>query len=141
MKILSNTLKPVVERWDDPGDYPSGAGSGPLPSEDYVEYIDGQIVVEIDPIEWNSWLGEPVTHEGVRDWLCDNPGEIDHDVSGLTVKKWSLDKLEGNRATLSVEEFECEPPEPPKREYDYTEQWERRERREARDIEEMRAGD
>lgn len=25
-----------TERWDDPGDYPSGAGGGPLPSYDYL---------------------------------------------------------------------------------------------------------
>ena len=32
MKVLSNTLKVEWDQWDDPGDYPSNAGAGPLPS-------------------------------------------------------------------------------------------------------------
>ena len=28
MRVVSETLEPYIETWDDPGDYPSGAGSG-----------------------------------------------------------------------------------------------------------------
>ena len=27
MKVINNSLTPVIDRWSDPGDYPSGAGS------------------------------------------------------------------------------------------------------------------
>jgi hypothetical protein len=137
MKVISNTLKPVVERWDDPGDYPSGAGSGPLPSHDYVAYIDGQIVVE--------FVGDDLdveADETIEDWLSDNAGEIDHGIGGLTVKEWLLKRLEvtdsGDRATLEVQEFECDVPEPPEREYDPMDEIERRERREKEDMDEAR---
>jgi hypothetical protein len=112
MKTILNTLKPILERWDDPGDYPSNAGSGPLPSYDYVEYIDGQIVVEFATEDLEALDGETVTvRNAVEDWLSDNGSQVEHDVSGLTVKKWLLKKLEGHQATLEVEEFECEVPE------------------------------
>ena len=48
MKVLENTLKVKLERWDDPGDYPSNAGAGPLPSEDFVEDIEGHVLLKID---------------------------------------------------------------------------------------------
>lgn len=47
------TLHPIADwvyvsswdRWEDPGDYPSGAGSGPLPDgEPYPEDIEGSVV-------------------------------------------------------------------------------------------------
>lgn len=47
MKVLSNTLEAQWERWEDPGDYPSAAGSGPLPSYDYAESISGEIKLEL----------------------------------------------------------------------------------------------
>jgi hypothetical protein len=143
MKILSNTLKPVVERWTDPGGNQYNGAGAPVPSYNYMESIDGQIVLEFGASDLQDFEGysQYLSSALVKDWLSDNAGEIDPDVPGLTVKKWSVDKLEGNRATLSVEEFECDLPDPPEREYDYDDvQW-RRERREARDIEEMRAGD
>ena len=110
MKVLSNTLRPVVERWDDPGDYPSGAGSGPLPSRDYVESIEGQVVVGINRAELDLAEEETVA-EVFPAWLADNPGEINHDVPTLKVRKWRVKRLNGLRATLEVAEFECEPPE------------------------------
>lgn len=48
MKILSDTLEPLIETWDDPGDYPSGAGGGPLPSEKYIATCEGEMVIELD---------------------------------------------------------------------------------------------
>ena len=50
MKILENTLKVKLGRWDDPGDYPSNAGSGPLPSHDYVEEIEGHVLLKIENV-------------------------------------------------------------------------------------------
>lgn len=48
MKVISDTLEPIIETWDDPGDYPSGAGGGPLPSHKYIATCDGELVLELD---------------------------------------------------------------------------------------------
>ena len=48
--VLSDTLEFSVERWDDPGDYPSGAGAGPLPSE-YSAMAEGVLVFDEEPDE------------------------------------------------------------------------------------------
>lgn len=52
MKYVRDTLEAVIARWDDPGDYPSGAGSAPLPSHDYVESVEGEVVVELEPADF-----------------------------------------------------------------------------------------
>jgi hypothetical protein len=40
-----NTLQFTQEHWDDPGDYPSGAGGYPLPS--YVDVVvEGELVLD-----------------------------------------------------------------------------------------------
>lgn len=71
---MHNTLTFDVERWDDPGDYPSGAGSGPLPSYDYVTW-EGMVIFDKEPTpELLASLvpeGFRVTewaHEGLRYW-------------------------------------------------------------------------
>jgi len=44
--ITKFEIKEKSERFDDPGDYPSGAGGGPLPSED-MTYLEGFAEVRI----------------------------------------------------------------------------------------------
>lgn len=106
MKIISNTLDPCIERWDDPGDYPNNCVSGPLPSYDYVAEIEGEVVVEIEP---GDFLGEKL--------------EIDYDLPhGIKVKKWRIEQAlkadTGVRVSLSVEEFDADQVERPEPEYD-----------------------
>jgi hypothetical protein len=48
MKIQSITFSPLVEKWDDPGDYPSNAGQFPLPSYYYLEAVEGDVKVKIE---------------------------------------------------------------------------------------------
>lgn len=48
-RLLDSNVSAESGRWDDPGEYPSGAGSGPLPSYNYLESLDGKIVFEIIP--------------------------------------------------------------------------------------------
>ena len=48
---LENTLELLIETWDDPGDYPSNAGSGPLPSYDYIAGIEGSLRLRLDETE------------------------------------------------------------------------------------------
>ena len=142
MKRLRNTLQPKIERWTDPGDYPSGAGGGPLPSHDYVEAIEGEIIVELEQEDTLSEvtlvLGDvmrltldQLQRTAIQSWLDEEPQGLDPEVAGLTVSKWDVGKIEGNRITLKVEEFECELPEPPEPDYDPMEEVERRERRDA----------
>ncbi len=47
MNVISDTLEPVIDTWDDPGVYPSGAGGYRLPSRRYVEYVDGSITIDL----------------------------------------------------------------------------------------------
>ena len=100
MKVISDTLKPYIETWDDPGDYPSGAGSGPLPSHDYVAEVEGEVTIELedeDLCELISQTFEP---------------DLEHSIS---VTKWEIVKLAGRKLTFAVKEFNAgavERPEP-----------------------------
>jgi hypothetical protein len=116
MKTITNSLKIELERWDDPGDYPSGAGSGPLASQDFVAAVNGEIEVELSSEELSDICSglevtDPVEQgrqfrESVEDYLIDNSGEVDANIE-VTVTKWCIDKIssDGSRLTLSVEEF------------------------------------
>jgi hypothetical protein len=116
VKTILNTLNPYLERWDDPGDYPNSLAGGPLPSYDFVAFVDGEIVVEAAPAEVGLEPDETM-EKALPEYIADNPGEVKHDVSGLTVSRWGVGKVEGNRVTLTVEEFECEVPGPPEDDY------------------------
>ena len=102
--VVSDTLEPQIETWSDPGDYPSGAGGGPLPSYQYVKAVEGNIVLEMDK-------------EQLAKLITDSEG-IDTDTRPqISVSKWAVEKMElidGKvRLTLSVEEFEAQEPEEP----------------------------
>lgn len=53
MKVVSHTMEPRMERWSDPGDYPSAAGGAALKPYDYVAEIEGSIWVTMTPKEWD----------------------------------------------------------------------------------------
>ena len=107
MKTIEDGLKLELDTWDDPGD----AGSGPLPSYTFVAGIHGKIVVELDG---DDVVELPVTVEHVQAYVDSNPGEVEHGVPGLTVAKWSVDKVDGKRVELTVSDvdgaFEAEGP-------------------------------
>ena len=125
MKVIQNTLKPEIERWDDPGDYPSGAGGGPLPSHNFVAGIDGTLEVELDGAEFaelGNYADVGVTWFQMLEMYFNDQDRVGtlHDVGGLTVKKWSIETHNGDRrATLSVEDFEMEAPDDGPDESDY----------------------
>ena len=108
MKILSNTLNPVIERWTDPGDYPSGAGGYPLPSYDYVECIEGYIEALLEPSDRNS-ISEYANEDDdqydamMDSWLRDNPDIIPHNIPTLTVDSWNVTKFEFATGLLTLE--------------------------------------
>jgi len=111
MKTVENTLKLELDTWDDPGDYPSGAGGGPLPSYTFVAGVDGKMVVELDD---DDVVELPITVGHVQAYVDCNPGEVEHGVPGLTVAKWVVDKVDGKRVELTVSDedgaFEAECP-------------------------------
>ncbi len=63
MKVISDTLKPIIETWDDPGDYPSNAGGGPLPSHKVLAGCEGAIVVELEPSDIDQLINEQIETE------------------------------------------------------------------------------
>jgi len=127
MKVLRNTLEVEIETWDDPGDYPSGAGSGPLPSYNYVACVSGEIELELeaeDEVSFKEIRGDEA-NEGrsisVTDYMIDYEG-IETDLPHHTrVTKWKVLKAEGLRATFEVEEFEAGEVERHPDDYEYEE--------------------
>lgn len=106
MKTIKNTLKIEIGRFDDPGDYPSGAGGYPLPSQDIVESIGGTLVVELESEDFASMETETPTVEQIQDFIIDNPP--DADLPGVTVGGWSVDQVTLPNVTLSVEDFDAD---------------------------------
>jgi len=111
MKIIKDTLEPIIETWDDPGDYPSGAGGGPLPSYKYIDGCEGELVIELAPAEILQMIDD---QEGL-DGCLDTSHRI-------RVKKWIVKKMEivnGNlQVAFNVDECEGEVEEDDPREYE-----------------------
>jgi hypothetical protein len=128
MKTL-NTLALEIERWDDPGDYPSGAGAGPLPSYNYVGSVSGTIVVKLESSDFTEMVdagflsrevanaileAEDIPYEyrkEIKEFLLD---QIEYDLDRVRVTKWAV-TFKGLQAFLEVEDFDAnswEPPEP-----------------------------
>lgn len=102
MKILDNTMAVLVETWEDPGDYPSGAGAGPLPSYDYFAGIEGEAKLEMTEEELTEW------REFGEDWMDDYLAEFFlGEFSDITVTEWHV-KLEAGTRVLVVEVIEAE---------------------------------
>jgi hypothetical protein len=123
MQVISDNLKCNLERWDDPGDYPSGAGSGPLASYDYVCDVEGQMVVELEHRDFERYLepdGTPIDEDDIRTLLSEFPGDVPTDLPhGTRVTKWRVVGVAGMRATLEVESFEAGEVERDYPDYDY----------------------
>jgi len=97
MKVIKNTLELVMERWDDPGDYPNGLAGGPLPSKDFVSRFEGSITVRLDEEEMG---------EAVEFYVADRTEDIDHNLPDVRVRSWAIERIRDNQVTLYVEEFE-----------------------------------
>lgn len=73
MILARHELYPSWSTWDDPGDYPCGAAGGPLPSEEFVEEITGEVWVVTQPVV--NHRGDPVEidiEEEITKWLSDH---------------------------------------------------------------------
>lgn len=96
MRLERNTLAVEWDRWDDPGDYPSGAGSGPMRSFDYVADVTGEIVLILEPEDLAKFTEAPA--DGVVN-LDAKLIKLPAPVTAVSWK-WSLD---GDRLTLTVD--------------------------------------
>lgn len=104
MQILQNHFQIEMDQWEDPGDYPSGAGGCRLPSYDYVGEVSGRLVVEF---ENDMPSGDELSK--IADEFADIP-------TGIKVNKWNCE-VKGNTVTFEIEEFDdseyktdsCEP--------------------------------
>jgi len=117
MKVVANTLEPLIERWDDPGDYPNALAAGPLPSFDYMARLEGEIRVELPWSEYRK----------VRCWLKDDSqewvmNEVDPELpEGILSVVWQVQVSGGERrgfcwllhkpviVTMWAEEIEPDP--------------------------------
>src|SRR5271157_5760932 len=103
MKILENNLRPVLARWDDPGDYPNNAASSPLPSYWFLIQIDGYVLAKI---EETDTIELPITVPTIQSYLDDNPGEIEHGVFDVKVLKWGVKSVnKDNVVFIIISEF------------------------------------
>ena len=116
MKILNNNTSVLIGTWVDPGDYPSGAGAGSLPSYSYVEGIDGELVVQITHAERLAFLIHS-NREEFNEWLNNTIDLPSFDGILSCVWQGSLNRRGISRAgikdnyilTLKVVEIEVDP--------------------------------
>ena len=126
MKTLSNTLSLEIESWDDPGDYPSGAGGGPLPSYDYIAGVSGEIVVELNSTDFEEMVEGGFLSKEVADAIVESneiPSEyyleiknfileqVDFSLDKVCITKWAA-TFKGLQAFLEVEDFDADSWEP-----------------------------
>lgn len=101
MKIVKDTLEPLVDTWSDPGDYPNAVASGPLPDYDYLAGVEGEVVVELTTEEFARYQECP------EDFLRE---ELDVRMpDGILSWELQVDKVEGTTLTISVLEVEADP--------------------------------
>ena len=110
MKLLSSTLKMHISTWDDPGDYPNSLAAGPLPSQDFVEEVTGDVLIQIEPEDISNLEGD-TSIAAVRDYLADNARSVPHEEPGLVVKSWDVKNVVDDVVTLQVLDFETDVPE------------------------------
>ena len=100
MKVISDTLEPQVEHWDDPGDYPNNCAQGPLPSQDYFTGVGGEVVLELTDAELADYAECP------EDFLDDLDIELP---AGILSIDWKQSALVGKLLTLYAQNAEPDP--------------------------------
>jgi len=104
MKTISDTLELVIDRWDDPGDYPNSLAAGPLPSYDQVCDIEGSITVELETSDLESMDGEQIKDQAhIIEYILD---EIEYDLQSVRITKWNLLRVNENQYTFDVRDFD-----------------------------------
>lgn len=103
MKIVSDTLEPLVETWSDPGDYPNAVAQSPLPSYDYLAGVEGELKLELTDEEMTE-LVQTLDCESLDFWMCEVADiGLPNDIENGT---WQIDKVEKNVVILSLHDTE-----------------------------------
>jgi hypothetical protein len=98
---LRNTLRLEWAKWDDPGDYPSNAGAGPLPSRWFIADIPGEMALEPGPRDLEDGT---LTAEALTDYLDDHGDDL-AGLEDVKVTKWGV-KITGDQADAWPLEWE-----------------------------------
>ena len=105
MKIIKNTLKAVLDRWEDPGDYPNALAAGPLPPGPWqVVEIEGEVVLKLKRREMQQ-----IFRTGFYEFL-DTTDEINLPDGVLSVE-WQLDSVVFDGPEYEIH-ISCEDHEP-----------------------------
>lgn len=99
MKVIVNDFELETDTWDDPGDYPSGAGQFAQESYDYISGVLGELVVELEDGNIDEGCD-------VEEQLREHAHELADLPSGILVSKWEVTRGDGGRVTFSVTDFE-----------------------------------
>src|SRR5215469_3156734 len=112
MKTISDTLELVIDRWDDPGDYPNSLAAGPLPSYDQVCDIEGSITVELETSDLESMDEEQRKDQAhIVEYILE---EIEYDLQSVRITKWNTLRVIENQYTFDVRDFDSSSWESPK---------------------------
>lgn len=107
MRVIENTLNCHVETWNDPGPVVAGGMIQATP-HDYVEEVDGRLVIELDPED----LCDPDDRDEVREKAIElamelsGEGELDVEGANIRVTGWFIQSIEGRRITMLVDDWE-----------------------------------
>lgn len=129
-EVVNNTVEYDIGWWDDPGDYPCGAGGSPLPGYAYLDGVSGTVVFRatFEEGDLSFLISEMPTQDTVSEWTWaeleaaalrfalegDLPPEIDDTLSSetpLRITRWSFEVLPGNVVVATPEEWDDELPE------------------------------
>ena len=105
MKTISDTLSLVIDRWDDPGDYPNSLAAGPLPSYDQVCDIEGSITIELEPSDIEAMDEEQRKDQAhIIEYILE---EIEYDLESVKITKWNTLRVNENQYTFDVRDFDA----------------------------------
>lgn len=98
MKVLSNSLSPLIDEWSDPGDYPNNVAQGPLSSYEFCEIVEGDLQILISREEFENIESQGDMPSG--DISDDDLEVLNYDLwelvdretpSSIEVQSWNVD--------------------------------------------------
>ncbi len=92
MQEISNTLQVIMDIWQDPGDYPSGAGGCALRDQKYVADVCGSVTVALEDEDLIALIRDHYEPELIN----------------ARVIAWQIVKVEGRKVTFRAKDFVME---------------------------------
>lgn len=112
MEILKNAFDVEFDTWSDPGDYPNGIASAPLPSYDYVAAVEGELLLEIDASDLEVKGEFSLYNDEYIDTILELAAEHADIPSGIRVTEWGWSYPAPNKVSLFVQDFDASDYEP-----------------------------